>query len=785
MLLLCSIALRAQTETRKQALQTVIGSIYDEASKAPLPGVVVVLVGNSLTGTVSDTAGNYSLQVPLGRQSLRFTYVGYESRTASDIVVTAGKEVNLNIGMQEVIQKLNEVTVVYNKAKDKTRTNNDMAMVSARSFNVDETKRYAGALGDPSRMAANFAGVASGNDATNDIVVRGNSPIGMLWQVDGLNIPNPNHYGSLGSTGGPISMINNNNIDKSDFITSAFPAQYGNAVAGVFDIKLRDGNKQKSEFMAQVGFNGFEAGAEGPIGKNKKTSYLVNYRYSTLGVFQKLGINFGTGSATPLYQDLNFKVTSQISKTAKLNVFGISGASSIAFMGKDVDTTKTELYGGDPYSNQKSRYMTTINGVSYEQRLSAKTFTKLTLGYSATYEKFHEDSINYSNTQEIPTYDHKFTTGKVSAVWMLAHKMNARNNFETGLTYDHTIFYLFDKQYNPGGTDEVNINSKGNYGLLQGYGQWKHRFNNDLSAVGGMHMQYLSVSGAFAVEPRLSMRYAFNKRQALSAGYGLHQQAQNLFTYYVPTYDNGSVYYTNKKLAFTRSNHFVLTYDWNVTENLRLKAETYCQLLSNVPVEQRATSYSELNAGSNFNNSLADSLVNKGSGTNYGVELTIERFFKNGYYFLVTSSLFDSKYKGSDNVLRNTGFNSNYVFNALGGKEFKLDHRGSVLALNLKVTSVGGRYLTPIDLASSRTAGEAVFVDSKAFSDKQPGYFRTDLKIAYRKEYRKSTLEVALDLQNITNQQNVFSKYYDRRTGKIVTVYQQSFFPVPMLRYTF
>lgn len=787
MLLCCSIAMRAQTETAKKTLQTVRGSVYDEASKAPIPGAMVMLLANGLTttGTATDSAGYFSLPVPLGRQSLRISFVGYENRTVNDIVVTAGKEVVLNIGLQESIKNLDEVTVVYSKAKDKTRTNNDMAMVSARSFNVDETKRYAGALGDPSRMAANFAGVASGNDATNDIVVRGNSPSGMLWQVEGLNIPNPNHYGSLGSTGGPISMINNNNIDKSDFLTSAFPAQYGNAVAGVFDIKLRDGNKQKNEFMAQVGFNGFEAGAEGPLGKSKKTSYLVNYRYSTLGVFQKLGINFGTGSATPLYQDLNFKVTSQVTKKANLSLFGISGTSSIAFMGRDVDTTKTELYGGDPYTNQKSRYITSVTGLMYEQRINSKTYSKLTLGYAATYEKFREDSINYNSNQEIPTYDHKFTTSKLSAVWTLAHKMNARNNVESGVTYDHTLFNLYDKELNPGGNDVVNANSTGNYGLAQAYAQWKHRFSNNLAAAGGVHMQYATVSNAFAAEPRVSVRYAFNKRQALSAGYGLHHQAQNLFTYFVPTYDNSGVSYTNKQLGFTRSNHFVLTYDWNITENLRLKAETYYQALNNVPVESRPTPYSELNTGSNFNNSFADSLVNKGTGTNYGAELTLERFFKNGYYFLITTSVFDSKYKGSDNVARNTAFNSGYVFNALAGKEFKLGHKGSVLALNLKVTSVGGRYLTPIDLARSQAAGQAVYITDKAFSEQQPGYFRTDLKIAYRKEYRKSTLEVALDLQNLTNNQNIFTKYYDSRTGKIVTVYQQNFFPVPMIRYTF
>ncbi len=768
-------------------MQNLTGNVYDEASRTPLSGVVILQLntGVALNGAVTDSAGHFKIAVPIGRQTFKLTYMGYESRVINDVIVTAGKEVNLNIAMQEALHKLNEVTVVYNKAKDKTRTNNDMAQVSARSFNVEETKKYAGALGDPSRMAANFAGVASGNDATNDIVVRGNSPSGMLWQLGGLNIPNPNHYGSLGSTGGPVSMINNNNIDKSDFITSAFPAQYGNAVAGVFDIKLRDGNKDKKEFMAQVGFNGFELGAEGPLGKKKNTSYLINYRYSTLGLFQTLGINFGTGSATPFYQDLNYKITTQVSKTAKVSLFGIAGLSSIDFLGKDVDSTKTELYGGDPYANQMSRYATTITGLSYEQRLSSKTFTRLTLGYSSTYEKYNEDSLSYIGNSVIPTYYHKFTTGKMSAIWMIAHKLSAKDNVEAGITYDHTNFFLNDKQLHPGSPDEVYVDNKGNYGLAQGYAQWKHRFTNNFAAVGGMHFQYLTISNSVAAEPRVSFRYAFNSKQALSAGYGLHHQAQNLYTYYAQTETATGISYTNKDLGFTRSNHFVLTYDWNITENLRLKAETYYQALANIPVERTSSAYSEVNSGANFNNSFADSLVNKGTGRNYGAEITLERFFNKGYYFLFTTSLFQSYYKGSDGVERNTAFNTNYVFNALAGKEFKLGTKGSVLALNLKLTTVGGRYLTPIDLEQSRIEGKAVYKVEQAFSEKQSPYLRADVKIAYRKEYKKSTLEVALDMQNITNNQNVFTKGYDAKAGKIVTVYQQSFFPIPMIRYTF
>jgi hypothetical protein len=704
----------------------------------------------------------------------------------NDVVVTAGKEVNLDIALQEAVMNMNEVTISYDRSKDKNRTINDMALISARSFNVDETKKYAGALGDPSRMAANFAGIVAGNDSRNDIVVRGNSPTGMLWQIEGLNAPNPNHFGTITSTGGPVSMLNNNNIAKSDFLTGAFPAQYGNALAGAFDIKLRNGNRDKAEYVAQIGFNGFEGGAEGPIGKNKKTSYLINYRYSTLSVFKELGLNLGTGTAVPVYQDVNYKVVSDLSKKSKLSVFGIAGNSRADFLGKDIDTTKPDLYGGNPLSDQKTKFGTTITGASFEHLLSEKSTTKLIVGYSTTDQLYTNDSISQSDYTTHPSELADFSTGKLSVQWLYMHKFNAKNNLQTGLTYENISYDMNYKRMYPQQPDRVYTDQSGNMGLYQGFAQWKHRFSKDLSVVGGMHFQYLDLNNSFVAEPRAGMRYTINTRNAVSLGYGLHSQAQNVYNYLVRTPDaSGGYALTNKNMDFTQSNHFVASYDLNISSSMRIKAETFYQLIGNVPVESSPTSFSVLNSGADFGIDNRDSLVNNGKGYNYGAELTIEHFLSKGFYFLVTGSLIRSRYEGSDGVERNTAFNTGHVLNVLAGKEFKVGKKGSVLAVNVKATTIGGRYLTPLNLAASQLSGSAVYRSELAFSEKQSDYFRTDFKIAYRKEFRKSTMEFSVDLQNVTNNKNVFNQTYDRRTNRIVNNYQQGFFPVPMFRYTF
>ncbi len=787
------VALLATLTSFAQTTQTIRGRVVDDVTQSPLIGVnVTVLADQQAFGSATDVQGVYRIdQVPLGRQTLRISYIGYEEQVIPNIIVTAGKEIILNITLRESVSQLNELVVTANTRDDKTATNNDLAMVSARSFNVDDTKRYAGALGDPSRMAANFAGVVGGDDSRNDIVVRGNSPTGMLWQVEGLNIPNPNHFGSLNSTGGPVSMLNNNNIDKSDFMTSAFPAQYGNATAGVFDIKLRDGNNEKREYVGQIGFNGFELGAEGPFSSKSDASFIVNYRYSTLGVFQALGINFGTGSNIPLYQDLNFKVTLPTAKNGKWTIFGLGGISSIDLLGSEADLgAQNDLYG-DENQDLLPRYRTAITGVSYEKNISPKTFVKLTAGYSHTLERFTSDSLVRNAENDVSNRylrgRGEFTTNKYSLVGYTRTKFNAKNSLTSGFYIDRTNFDMFNQDiYANVARDTIRVNVQDNAVLYQAYTTWKHRFNQQLSLNTGLQAQYYSLSEQLLVAPRVSMQYIINGKHSVSLGYGLHNQEQSLYTSFTQTKrDDDTFALTNRALQATRSQHTVLTYDWNINETLRVKAETYYQRLSNVPIEQRSSSFSALNTGASFVPSDADSLVNNGTGQNYGIELTVERFFSKGFYFLVTGSLFDSKYTAADGVERNSAFNTQYVLNALAGKEWRVGRKQNYIVLNFKVTTIGGKYLTPIDFDASQAFGRTIFRESLAFSEKQDPYFRTDIKVSYRKEYSKSTLEVALDLQNVTNNQNIFAQSYNPRTNTIVTQYQQGFFPVPFVRFTF
>ena len=766
--------------------QTIKGSVIDKQSKIPLSGSYIVLLDSgNFKGTVAGLDGKFKLElVPVGRRTVRVTFLGYLEKTAT-VILSSGKEAVINIELEESVIEGKEVVITA--SEDKTQTNNKMTSVSSRSFTIEETSRYAGSRNDPSRMAANYAGVSGANDARNDIIIRGNSPQGILWRLNGIDIPNPNHFGSTGTTGGPVSILNNNLLDQSDFLTGAFPADYGNVLAGVFDLKMRNGNSDKREFLGQVGFNGFELGAEGPLSKAKKSSYLINYRYSTLGVFDALKIDIGTGSAIPQYQDLSFNINIPTEKAGKFSLFGIGGKSYVEMLDSKKDTTKTNFFSigaKDVYYGSN----TGVIGGSHLFLFKNNTYSKASIALSGFSTPNKVENVNRINNQIIitPFYRQEFVQKKCSFNYLINKKFNSKNNLSTGIisdiyfiTYRDSIVYAHTDNF-------VKLRDySGNTILNQAYSQWQHKFTNLITLNAGIHFQSFSLNKSYSVEPRLGLKWQLNEKQSLSFGSGFHSQMQPLYIYFSGTkLTDGSYLQTNKNLDFTRSKHFVLAYDNQFSQYFRLKGEAYYQLISSVPISNKDQQFSMLNSGADFNTPNIDSLLNDGTGKNYGVEITLEKFYSKGYYFLFTNSLFQSKYTARDYVLRNTAFNGNYVVNALYGKEFKIKDNHT-LAFDLKLTNAGGKRYIPIDTEASIIKGEPVYIKQKAFEPQYKDYFRCDFKITYRLNGKRVTQEWLLDIQNITDNKNIFTQQFDPQTGSVKEVYQLGIFFFPQYRILF
>ncbi|MCU0430672.1 MAG: TonB-dependent receptor [Cytophagaceae bacterium] len=771
-----------------QQTQHIRGQVLDAQSGFPIEGVKVEILGLDSLNVLTDTAGYYLLKnVPIGRHTVRFFMDGYAEKISSNILVSSGKETMLDMRLEERVKVMKEVVVKGASDKDKTKSLNKMTTVSARQFSVEETGRYAGSLNDPSRMAANFAGVSGANDSRNDIVIRGNSPTGLLWRVDGLPIPNPNHFGASGTTGGPVSMLNYNLLANSDFMTGAFPAEYGNATSGVFDINMRSGNTNKREYLGQIGFNGFELGAEGPFKKGKRASYLINYRYSSLALMRKIGLNLGTGAAVPYYQDLSAKFNLPTSKAGTFSLFLIAGKSYIELLDSEADTTQRDgnLYNNDGYDTYFGSRMGVV-GLNHQYYFNPTTSLKTGIAISGFDNTITQDSIDVTTYKIYDSYEGKRADNRITFTSQLNKKFSAKNTLQSGVFIHYLAYDYKEESFNAVTGNWRNLtDSKGGTILSEGFSQWRHKFNEKLSLNIGAHVQHLSLNNSLALEPRLGMRYKFSPKHSVSLGGGVHNQMQATSLYFYETrLADGSYVKTNKELSFTRSTHAVVGYDWNLAAEWRVKVEGYYQHLDNVPVEMTKSTFSTLNSGADFGNQNADSLVNEGKGYNYGAEITIEKFLNKGYYLLVTTSLFESKYQGSDEVWRNTAFNGNYVVNALIGKEFKLGNK-STFFVDGKCTFAGGKRYVPVNLDSSRAVGYAVYDYSRSFEKQLKDYFRPDIKFGWRQEGKKITQEWSVNLQNVTNTQNPFTERYSRNQRKLVTVNQLGFFPMVQYRILF
>jgi hypothetical protein len=787
---LFSASILAGTEALAQTpiTQTIRGTVIDHTSRYPLVGAAVLLVGSDpINGTSTNANGEFVLQnVPLGRQTLEFTFLGYQKRVLNNVLVIGGKELQLEVAMVEDITQMQEVVVSGQKAKSQAQ--NQMAQVSARTFSVEETERFAGSLGDPARMVANYAGVTMQNDSRNDIIIRGNSPTGVLWRMEGVEIANPNHFSANGTTGGPVSMVNNNLLANSDFLTGAFPAEYGNALAGAFDLKMRSGNHYNTEFTGQIGFNGFELGAEGPLAKAKSgtnPSYLVNYRYSTLDLFSKMGFNMGTGAAIPEYQDLTFMVDIPGTKRGRFKIFGLMGTSYIELGRNYADTL------GNSYSSrgQAIDYGSTLGLVAATHTYFFNENSKLqsSLSYQDAINKAVVDSLRNKNTLVLPYYRGTQNESKLTATLKYSQKLDARQNISIGVLADRFGVDFVDSVYQYEHQRFItNSNVQGNLYLVRGFGEYQRKVSANQTLYAGLHLQYVASNPELAAEPRLSYKWQASAKHAFYGGWGLHSQLQPKTVYFLETYNESLNTYrkTNNKLDMTRSQHFVAGYDWLPLADFRVKIETYYQNLWNAPVKASFPEFSMLNSGDNFGVANEDSLINKGKGENIGVEFTVEKFLSHGYYFLATASLFDSKYTGADGRWRNTAFNGSYVLNLLGGYELKVG-ASKWLTFDTKVVWAGGHRYVPIDTEASAASGSTEYDWSHAYQDKYNDYFRFDLRIGYKMNRAKWSQEWALDLQNLTGYQSIYAESYDVEKQQVYQTYQQGFYPMLLYRIHF
>ncbi len=763
-------SLLATTLTFSQTMtQTVRGQITDQDAKSPLIGPTVQVVGiEPVLGAITDIDGNFRIDnVPVGRASLFVTYVGYEDKVMPNIQVNSAKEVILNIDLLESVSKLEELVITA--TKDKSEVLNEMALISARTFSVEETQRYAGAVNDPARMVSAFAGVNGNAEGNNDIVVRGNSPKGILWRLEGVEIPNPNHFSNEGATGGPVNTLNSNMLDNSDFFTGAFAPEYGNALSGVFDIRFKKGNNEQREYTTSLSVFGLDFTAEGPFKQGYQGSYIANYRYSSLQLLSDAGIIDFSG--VPKYQDASFNVALPVGKNHHVTMFGLGGLSNINQLATDDEDEDLVLFKADFGASLG------VGGINHTWFVSDNTFIRNSVSLSGTGQTSDFDLPDADGFLDVEQLEINKSNLRIATTFN--HKLNAKNKLEAGLIYSGLGYNTTADIYNfeTEQIDEV-LSEKGNTSTVQAYGSWKFRFSEAWTMTSGVHYFRFNLNNTNSVEPRMGLRYDLNERQSLTAGFGLHSKLEPISAYLAQTpQENGSYVQVNRNLRMSKAAHYVLGFNQSLNANTYVKVEAYYQNLYDVPVENEVTSsFSLINSSDSFVNQV---LVNEGSGRNYGMELTLEQYLSKGLYYMATVSLYESLYTPMDGVERNTAFNGNYIVNVLGGKEFKVGaaDKNRVMFVNGKTALIGGQRYTPIDLEASRAIGSEVRDESKPFSVKGDDIFFVNLAVGTRRNRPRTTSEFKIDIMNVTNNQAIVNEYYIEATGEIYQAPQLSILP--------
>ncbi|MCH2234821.1 MAG: TonB-dependent receptor [Crocinitomicaceae bacterium] len=755
--------------------QTLRGTIADFDTKVPIIGAKVVLVGTDpLQGAISDVNGDFKIEnVDVGRVDIQITSANYKTINMPSVLVESGKEKVLNIAMVEDITTLSKVTV--NAVKDKSESINKMATVSAKTFTVEETNRYAGSLNDPARMVSGFAGVTGNAEGDNDIVVRGNSPRGILWRLEGIDIPNPNHFSNNGATGGPISALNGNVLANSDFFSGAFAPEYGNALSGVFDVNLRQGNNEKREYSFSAGVIGLDATLEGPFKKGYRGSYLANYRYSSIALLDKAGILDFDG--IPIYQDAAFKVMLPTKKAGNFALIGFGGMSNIDQTYEDAD--------GNAWGKYDFGAQMGVLGLKHTYIVNPKLYLKSYISASTQFNGGEGYFIEKDSVLQ-PSERQGWRDSQYKAQVIANYKMNSKNIFQLGATYTHFEynFFIEDDYDDEDGEMTRRVDSKGNSDMMQSFISWKYRPSNELTFVSGLHYTHFLLNDNYAVEPRLGMRWQINPRHNMSAGLGMHSRLESNTTYlYNQLQPDGSFIYPNRDLGFTKSLHSVIGYGFRVNEHLHFKTELYYQHLYNVPISTDSTStFSAINYSSGI---PGFTLVNEGTGRNYGAEFTLERFFHNDFYFLATASLYKSKYTGPDGIERDTRYDANYATNILMGKEFKFGKKknyNKTFGINGKLSLIGGNRYTPIDLSASQDAGYTVLQHDNPFSAKGDNLFFFNLGLTYRVDMKRASHSFKIDVQNLTNNQARVAEWYNGSTNTIE--YDRQLSMIPNIIYT-
>jgi hypothetical protein len=717
----------AQTDSATGRVGVLRGAVTELRSHAPIARARIAILTTKL-GAVSNESGEFRVtNIPVGRYTVQISANGYAT-TTREVVIGSAHQVVIEIELEERIVQGDTLTISGQSALG---TVSNVAAVSAMPFNIEDVNRYAGGYQDPSRMAQNFAGVYGQGTSNNYIVVRGGSPIELLWRLDGIDIPNPNHFGKNGSSGGLISAINSAMLGNSDFLTGAFPAEYGTRMSAAFDMHTRDGNTERVEGTLQLSVIGSEVVAEAPIPGLEGSSVIAGYRHSTLGLLREFGIlDF---EELPDFDDAMLKLNFKLGGSDKLSATGIWGDARI----NSENTVDGEIPQGTGLL---------VGGLNWQHLFSEQLISNVRVNYV---KNRYTEAYGQGRQEETST---EYATAKAEVTYL----PSSDHSFTVGLSGQHVIFSLLPLQDFTTYSEESDA--------YYAYLNWNWRIIPRLVLNTGVFSQWIDYNKSNSLEPRASLAWSPFDEHTFAVAYGIHRQPE--------------------PIEFAQAEHFVLGYTYRPSSDIMIKAEAYEKRYSDVPIHASTKdSYSFLNEGFAEHINYYD-LINAGEGRTYGAELSLFKHYNDGYYITTTASYVRQEFAGSDGIWHFGSFDNQYILNILGGYDFPLSN-SSTFTLSEKFTIAGGGAQTPIDLEASREAGRTVRDEANAYGQRKDPYIRLDINAEFHFNWDASRFTIYASILNALDIENVMYDYYSSYYDEVRYDYDVPIIPVIGLRYEF
>lgn len=736
---------------------TIRGVLKDNVTQAKVSSATVSIRGTEFS-TISTDEGEFDFSnVPVGRLELSISSVGYKTQLLKELLLSSNKTLVIDIFLETQAENLSEVVVTA------ASPNLSGAKNSIQTITVEQVMRFPASFFDPARLAFVFPGVANTNDQANGMSIRGNNPRGLQWRLEGIEIVNPNHLANAGtfsdqatSNAGGVNMISAQMLGTMNFLTGAFPAEYGNAISGVMDMRLRKGNNEEYEHTAQVGLLGIDLATEGPLNKKNGSSYLFNYRYSFTGLLALGGLTFGGEDIR--FQDLSLNLSFPNEKLGDFTIFGMGGLNSNEFAFEDEE-------GLGP---QFEKDISTINysgkmgaaGVTHSKRINSGLLWKNALVFSGSRTSRLEQFVDPTSSFFSPYQNEINKTSKLSLSSIFTNRISSNSDLKAGLYITRTSDSLYSSQ-----SDLFQDISSW---IVQPFAQYNTSLGAKASLTVGLHYLNYALNNTASLEPRANLGFELSPKSEVNLSYGRHSQ---LFS--------SLLYAGNEDLNPTLSDHYVLGYDLKLKKSASFSAELYYQSLSNDLANTGLSHLSGVNLTDYLNLDIR-SLNNDGKSRNYGIELNYNKYLDNGFFALVNTTFYKSEYMAGDGEYYESKYSGNHIVNLTIGKEWGIS-KDRIIGLNTRIVWMGGFRNYQIDEQASVFQARTVFDYDIALTDKRADFFRPDIRIYLKKSKAKLNSMWSIDIQNVANYQNESFDYYDAFQGKIITKYQLGL--IPMLNY--